>query len=69
MGTKSQKKGPQPSKMAKATEVYERMVKDPGAQRKDIIAEFVQSCGLTSAGAATYYGIIKKRGEKRNEGV
>lgn len=64
--TKSEKSAKR-SKMDLATSVYERLAEDPGVKRKDIIAEFIASCQLTTAGAATYYGIIRKRAERQNK--
>lgn len=49
------------SKMSKATNVYQRLIKNEGVQRKDIIQEFIAKCGLTPAGASTYYNTIKKK--------
>jgi hypothetical protein len=49
------------SKMAKATAEYIQLNKQPNSTRKAIIASFVNKCGLTSAGAATYYNTIKKK--------
>ena len=51
-----------PTKMDLATDLYKVLLKDdPHIPRKDIIDEFVNQCGLTPAGAATYYNTIKKR--------
>jgi len=50
------------TKMDLATDLYKVLLKDdPHIPRKDIIGEFVKKCGLTPAGAATYYNTIKKR--------
>ncbi len=50
------------TKMDLATDLYKKLLKDdPHTPRKDIIEEFVSQCGLTPAGAATYYNTIKKR--------
>ena len=49
------------SKMMLATKAYQRMIKVEGVKRKDIIAEFINSCELTPAGAATYYTLIRKK--------
>lgn len=50
------------TKMDLATDLYTKLLKDdPHIPRKDIIKEFVNQCGLTPAGAATYYNTIKKR--------
>jgi hypothetical protein len=50
------------TKMSLATDLYTKLLKDdPHIPRKDIIEEFVNQCGLTPAGAATYYNTIKKR--------
>ncbi|WP_444920879.1 hypothetical protein ACJJID_19435 [Microbulbifer sp. CnH-101-G] len=54
------------SKMAMATKAYERMRKVEGVKRKEIIEEFVNNCGLTPAGAATYYTLIRKKWSKNN---
>ena len=51
-----------PTKMDLATDLYKVLLKgDPHIPRKDIIENFVKKCGLTPAGAATYYNTIKKR--------
>lgn len=49
------------SKMSQAIKVYQKLVKKDGIQRKDIIQEFIANCGLTPAGASTYYNTIKKK--------
>lgn len=55
-GTKADKTPRGPSKADKAREIYISM---PGASRKAVIARFVSECGLTQAGASTYYQNIK----------
>lgn len=54
------------TKMDKATRVYLKMMLQEGIRRKDIIAEFISTCGLTPAGASTYYQKIKKKQAYRN---
>ncbi len=49
-----------PTKMSKATEIYRSMVGKKGTSRKEIVAAFIEEVGLTKAGAATYYQMIKK---------
>ena len=49
-----------PTKMAQATDVYRRMTRKKGSTRKEIVAAFIEEVGLTKAGAATYYQMIKK---------
>jgi len=36
------------------------LLENPGAQRKEIIAKFIQEAGLTKAGASTYYQKLRK---------
>ena len=48
------------TKMSAATEIYRRMSRKKGSTRKEIVAAFIEEVGLTKAGAATYYQIIKK---------
>lgn len=50
-----------PSKMDCSREIYNRMLDKP---RKEVIMEFISKCGLTTAGAATYYSIHKKSAEQ-----
>jgi hypothetical protein len=50
-----------PSKMTQATLVYKQMANKANTSRKDVINEFVAKCGLTPAGAATYYNTIKNK--------
>ncbi|MCF2901547.1 hypothetical protein L1264_13660 [Pseudoalteromonas sp. APAL1] len=47
--------------MDKATRVYLKMRNQEGVRRKDIISEFINTCGLTPAGASTYYQKIKSK--------
>lgn len=54
------------NKMDKATRVYLKMINKDGIRRKDIIAEFINSCELTPAGASTYYQKIKKKAATRS---
>ena len=55
-------KADQPTKMERATALYIKLIKDDEhIPRKDIIDKFVTQCGLTPAGAATYFNTIKKR--------
>lgn len=49
-----------PTKMSQATDVYRRMTRKKGTTRKEIVAAFIEEVGLTKAGAATYYQMIKK---------
>lgn len=51
---------PSPTKMSQAVDVYRRMSRKKGTTRKEIVAAFIEEVGLTKAGAATYYQIIKK---------
>lgn len=46
--------------MEKAKDIFKEMYGKEGIERKHIINEFVQRCGLTKAGASTYYNTIKK---------
>ena len=48
------------TKMSAATEIYRRISRKKGTTRKEIVAAFIEEVGLTKAGAATYYQIIKK---------
>ena len=48
------------TKMAQATEIYRRMTRRKGITRKEIIEVFIEKVGLSKAGAATYYQMIKK---------
>jgi hypothetical protein len=48
------------TKMSQATDVYRRMTRKKGTTRKEIVAAFMEEVGLTKAGAATYYQMIKK---------
>lgn len=59
--TKAPKEG---SKMALATDIYLKMI---SSARKDVIAEFVDKAKLTSAGASTYYEILRKKHSKKYE--
>ena len=59
--TRDKKPASSPSKMAQATLVYQQMISKADVSRKDIISAFVAKCGLTSAGAATYYNTIKNK--------
>lgn len=52
------------SKMDKAVVIYDKMSKgywNGDIQRKDIIQKFITEIGLTKAGAATYFEMLKKR--------
>ena len=53
-----------PSKMDKARVVFKAMFGNDGIKRKDIIEKFIADCGLTKAGASTYYAKLKKEAEK-----
>lgn len=46
------------SKMDRAVAVFKKMA---GKPRKDVVKAFMEEVGLTKAGAATYYQIIKKK--------
>lgn len=52
------------SKMAIATDLYLKMKSE---QRKDVIAEFIDKAKLTSAGASTYFEILRKKHGKTYE--
>ncbi len=54
-------KGKKSSKMAIATDIYNRMIKQKGITRKDIIAKFMAEAKLTKAGARTYFQLIKAK--------
>ena len=47
------------TKMDLAKDVFGRMYGKNGIKRKDIIKAFIEDCGLTKAGAGTYYAKIK----------
>ena len=47
------------TKMDLAKDVFSRMYNKNGIKRKDIIKAFIEDCGLTKAGAGTYYAKIK----------
>ncbi|HIE86722.1 MAG TPA: hypothetical protein EYP91_07755 [Gammaproteobacteria bacterium] len=49
-----------PTKKKLTTTVFNRML-GQGTKRKDIITAFIDECGLTKAGAPTYYADIKKQ--------
>ncbi len=49
------------SKMAIATDIYNRMIKQKDVTRKDIIAKFMEEAKLTKAGARTYFQLIKAK--------
>lgn len=49
-----------PSKMSMAQDVFRRLGRKKITTRKEIVAAFIEEVGLTKAGAATYYQIIKK---------
>ncbi len=49
------------TKMDKATKIFLAMYGKESVRRKDIINAFISRCGLTSAGASTYYQNIKKK--------
>jgi len=57
------KKPTGPSKMDQATKIMEEMWDDiliGKVKRKDVIKRFINEVSLTSKGAATYFGSIKK---------
>jgi hypothetical protein len=53
------------TKMAIATEIFERMKKGKGVTRKEIIDQFVAEAKLSKAGASTYYQLVKSKSEKK----
>lgn len=55
------KKDKGPSKMDSSRDVYNRMLDKP---RKEVLLAFITECGLTKAGASTYYSIHKKASEE-----
>ncbi len=59
--TKAPKADKGPSKMDEAIKVWNSM---PKAQRKDVIAAFIDKAKLTKAGANTYYSLIKAKKAK-----
>jgi hypothetical protein len=58
--TKTRKKADQ-TKMDKAVKVMEKMLFRQGKERKEIIPVLMKECGLSRAGASTYYQTIKSR--------
>jgi hypothetical protein len=58
-GSNGDRKGS--TKMAVATEIYSRMIKQKDVSRKDIIVKFMQEAKLTKAGARTYFQLIKAK--------
>jgi len=56
-GNPKQKKG---AKMALATEVYDKQIKDKNLSRKDAIAIMVEAGVSSPAGCSTYYAKLKK---------
>lgn len=56
-----EKKDKGPSKMDMSRDVYNRMLDKP---RKEVLLAFISECGLTTAGAGTYYSIHKKASEE-----
>jgi len=59
-GAETAAEAPRVSKMALATEIYDRMTK-AGNARKDILLAFIAEAGLTKAGASTYHQSIKSK--------
>ena len=51
---------PGPTKMSQAIDIYRRMTRKKGTARREVIEVFIEKVGLTKAGAATYYQMIKK---------
>lgn len=49
------------TKMECSRRIYNAMLNSP---RKDVLLEFISQCGLTTAGASTYYSIHKKSAEE-----
>ena len=49
------------SKVELATNIYKKMYKKKGIERKHIIAKFQSEAGLSKAGAGTYYFNIKRK--------
>jgi len=54
------------TKVNKATKVFLSMYDKEGVRRKDILNAFINRCGLTPAGASTYYQNIKKKLKSAN---
>ena len=49
------------SKMDCAVRIVEKMFFRQGKERKEILPVLMDECGLTKAGASTYYQTIRKR--------
>ena len=45
--------------MSQATDIYRRMTRKNGTTRKEVVTAFIEEVGLTKAGAATCYQMIK----------
>lgn len=61
----TRKKGPRrktgESKMDCAVRVMEKMFFRQGKERKEVLPVLMNECGLTKAGASTYYQTIRTR--------
>lgn len=58
---KSEKKPKAPTKMEIASSIYLRMSKQKDVNRKQIVEQFVTEAKLSTAGASTYYQLIKAK--------
>ena len=58
---KAEKKPKAPTKMEIASAIYQRMSKQKDLTRKQIVEQFVAEAKLSSAGASTYYQLIKAK--------
>ena len=60
-GTNAEEKRKTPTKMKIASSVYLRLSKQKDVTRKQIVEQFVAEAKLSSAGASTYYQLIKAK--------
>jgi hypothetical protein len=58
---KAAAKKPDRSKMDQAVLIMEKMFFKQGKERKEILPVLMKECGLSKAGASTYYQSIKNR--------